>query len=235
VKRGGTIEERPVDGNHGPTAKSATASWRSQAGTLHSLWGRRIGELERTVTGESSLPPIKKGDGKMWFIALFLLLGAGALWFFSRGGEPKAEAAPEATPLEPPVREQFAPELEIPEEEDEPPAEPRRASAPDPAYVECTGTISAAEVRGVIQGAPSKQVQTCYEQGLKNNNTLQGSMQVELTIGTGGEVIEVEVRGNLRDRQVYSCVRRVAQTWKFPSPSGGCVRINAPFQMTPKL
>jgi hypothetical protein len=43
------------------------------------------------------------------------------------------------------------------------------------------------------------------------------------------------VRGNLRDRQVYSCVRRVAQTWKFPSPSGGCVRINAPFQMTPKL
>jgi hypothetical protein len=30
-------------------------------------------------------------------------------------------------------------------------------------------------------------------------------------------------------------VKRVAKTWKFPNPQGGCVRTEVPFQMTPKL
>jgi TonB family protein len=90
-------------------------------------------------------------------------------------------------------------------------------------------------VRDVIKGAASKQVQTCYERGLKGNNLLQGSMEVELTIGASGTVRAVSVDGTLRDRQVHSCVKRVARTWKFPRPTGGCVRINVPFQMTPKL
>ena len=87
----------------------------------------------------------------------------------------------------------------------------------------------------MIKGAASKQVQTCYERGLKSNNLLQGSMQVELTIGASGGVRAVSIDGSLRDRQVHSCVKRVARTWKFPKPTGGCVRINVPFQMTPKL
>ena len=60
-------------------------------------------------------------------------------------------------------------------------------------------------------------------------------MDVELSIGSAGAVRAVAVRGTLRDRTVYTCVKRVARTWKFPAPRGGCVRINAPFQMTPKL
>ena len=95
--------------------------------------------------------------------------------------------------------------------------------------------VPSARVAAIIKGGPSKQVQNCYERGLKGNNLLQGSMQVELTIGTSGSVRAVSVRGSLKDRQVYSCVKRVAKTWKFPPPTGGCVRIAAPFQMTPKL
>lgn len=192
------------------------------------------------MTGRSSLPPLKKNDGKLAIIALLLLLGAGGLWFFLRDGAPEPEAvAPEPPPVvETPPREEFAVELEIPDDEElaepEPTPETRPASGTAPP-LQCNGRIDAAQVREVIRGTPSKQVQTCYENGLKNNNLLQGSMEVQLTIGVTGAVREVAVGGTLRNRQVYSCVRRVARTWKFPPPQGGCVRINAPFQMTPKL
>jgi hypothetical protein len=202
------------------------------------------------MPGNSSLPPLKKNDGKLGILALLFLLGAGGLWFFSRGETPEPEVAPaEPAPIEVAPREQFAAELEIPEDIDLPapdseePADdatptastPPSAGTVDPADWECSGTISPARVRSVLQGAPSKQVQTCYERGLKSNNLLQGSMEVVLTIDATGTVRAVGVWGTLRDRQVYSCVRRVARTWKFPAPQGGCVRISAPFQMTPKL
>jgi outer membrane biosynthesis protein TonB len=199
------------------------------------------------VTGASSLPPLKKNDGKLGLIALLLLLAAGALWFFMRGDDPEPEAEVEQPPAQAPVREQFAADIEIPddEEETEAPDATRRPSGDEPSDKPgagtrpedwaCNGSINTAQVSAVIRGAPSKQVQTCYERGLKGNNLLQGSMEVELTIGGSGTVRAVSVGGTLRDRQVHACVRRVARTWKFPKPTGGCVRINVPFQMTPKL
>jgi len=60
-------------------------------------------------------------------------------------------------------------------------------------------------------------------------------MKVLLTIGSDGGVKAVSVGGTLNDHQVYTCVKRVAKTWKFPNPQGGCVRTEVPFQMTPKL
>jgi hypothetical protein len=192
------------------------------------------------MTGRSSLPPLKKNDGKLAMIALLLLFGAGGLWFFLRDGASEPEAvAPEPPPVvETPPREEFAAELEIPDDDEL--AEPEPSSETKPASgsalpLQCNGRIDPAQVREVIRGTPSKQVQTCYENVLKNNNLLQGSMDVQLTIDVTGAVREVAVGGTLRNRQVYSCVRRVARTWKFPPPQGGCVRINAPFQMTPKL
>jgi TonB family protein len=197
------------------------------------------------VPGASSLPPLRKNDGKYGLLALLFLLGAGGLWFFMSGDEPEAPPEESQAPPEPPVREQFAAELEIPEDEPEAVEEPGAATSPEPPRKvgsptssedwECNGSINAAKVAAIIKGGPSKQVQTCYERGLKSNNLLQGSMQVELTIGTSGSVKAVSVSGSLKDRQVYSCVKRVAKTWKFPPPTGGCVRIAAPFQMTPKL
>jgi len=196
------------------------------------------------VTGASSLPPLKKNDGKYGLVALLLLLAAGGLWFFLRDDDPaEPPVEVEAPAAEAPTREQFAPAIEIPEEDDAGVPEPDQRSpriqdepaASRPETWECNGAINTAQVRDVIKGAASKQVQTCYERGLKGNNLLQGSMEVELTIGASGTVRAVSVDGTLRDRQVHSCVKRVARTWKFPRPTGGCVRINVPFQMTPKL
>jgi len=191
------------------------------------------------VNQGSSLPPLKKNDGKYGVIALLLLLAAGGLWFFlnTDGSEPPAEVA-EPVP-EAPVREQFAAEIEIPEEDggpdDEPVAKPSPSSQTQPADWDCRGNLPTAALTAVIKGQPSKQVQTCYERRLKDNNLLQGSMKVLLTIGSSGSVKAVSVGGSLNDPQVYACVKRVAKTWKFPKPEGGCVRIEAPFQMTPKL
>ena len=174
---------------------------------------------------------------------MLLLLAAGGLFVLLRadGSEPPAEVV-ESAP-EPPPREQFAAEIEIPEEDagledsqvEEPGATPSRPSQTRPEDWECLGTLSATELRAVIKGQPSKQVQTCYERRLKDNNLLQGSMKVLLTIGSDGGVKAVSVGGTLNDPHVYACVKRVAKTWKFPNPEGGCVRTEAPFQMTPKL
>jgi outer membrane biosynthesis protein TonB len=196
------------------------------------------------VTQGSSLPPLKKNDGKYGLVALLLLLSAGGLWLFLKpaGGdsEPQAEVAAPAPEV---AREQFAPEIEIPEldaaidgvEEQEPSREAPPSPDDRPADWICDGTLSASQLSEVIRGQPSKQVQTCYEQRLKENNLLQGSMTVLLTIGASGSVKAVSLSGSLRDPQVYACVKRVAKTWKFPQPEGGCVRTAVPFQMTPKL
>jgi outer membrane biosynthesis protein TonB len=190
------------------------------------------------VTRGSSLPPLKTNDSKYGLLALLLLLAAFGLWFFLRSDETEPERGVERPP-DAPTREQFAPEIEIPEEDagtdDEPAARRRKRSQSKPADIECFGTLAPAQIALVINGQPRKQVQACYERRLKDDNLLQGSMTVLITIGSAGSVTDVSISGTLRDRKVYSCVKRVAKTWKFPKPQGGCVQTAIPFQMTPKL
>lgn len=183
----------------------------------------------------STLPPLKTNKGKYGILLLLVLLAVGGFWLCvgRKAPEPKAEV-PTPTPS---TREQFTPEIEIPEEDagsDESEVEAATRERPrEP--VECNGSLEAALIRGVINGPPRKQVQTCYEHRLKDNNLLQGQMTVLLMIAPSGAVRNVSVSGSLRDAQVYSCVKRVARTWKFPRPKGGCVRTAVPFTMTPKL
>ncbi len=185
----------------------------------------------------SSLPPLKSNKGKYGILLLIFVLAIGGFWLCT-----KRSTGPEATaempaPSPPPTREQFTPEIEIPEEDAGKPGErvevAKRKQPREP--VECNGSLQAAQIRGVINGPPRKQVRTCYEHRLKDNNLLQGQMTVLLTIAPSGAVRNVSVSGSLRDAQVYSCVKRVARTWKFPRPEGGCVRTAVPFSMTPKL
>ena len=195
------------------------------------------------MTRGSTLPPLKKNDGKYGLIALLFLLAAGGLWFFLRTEDPGPGAEVTEPLLEPSAREQFAAELEIPEEDagsedsqdDEADAKPSPPSPTRPEDWDCRGHLEATQLRAVIKGHPSREVQTCYERRLKDNNLLQGSMNVLLTIGSNGSVRAVSVDGTLHDRQVYACVTRAAKAWKFPKPRDGCVLISVPFQMTPKL
>ena len=186
--------------------------------------------------GQSSLPPLKTNKGK-YGIVLLIFIGtcAGGWFYMQKETEPEPQAQVPEPP--PPEREQFAPEIEIPEQEPEAvveePAVTQRPRPREP--VECNGTLTASQIRDVINGQPRKQVQNCYEQRLKDNNLLQGQMKVLLMIAQTGAVRNVQISGSLRDAQVYSCVKRVARSWKFPRPEGGCVRTAVPFTMTPKL
>lgn len=184
----------------------------------------------------SSLPPLKTNKGKYGIVLLIFLLTCGGVSLYlqqTKEPEPQVEVP---APV-PPPREQFAAEIEIPEEEPEPDESDvevtERRRSPEP--VDCGGTLEPAQIRRVINGAPRKQVQTCYEHRLKDNNLLQGQMTVRLMIAPSGAVRNVWVSGTLRDSQVYSCVKRVARTWKFPRPEDGCVLTDVPFTMTPKL
>ncbi|TPW00887.1 MAG: hypothetical protein FD124_3870, partial [Alphaproteobacteria bacterium] len=49
------------------------------------------------------------------------------------------------------------------------------------------------------------------------------------------QVAQTSVGGSLNDKEVFACVRRLAETWRFPPPSGGaCAVVAAPFQFSPK-
>lgn len=192
----------------------------------------------------SSLPPLKTNKGKYGLVLLVLIGTCAGGWLYvqrSEESETLANAAEPAVPAPAPDREQFTAELEIPEEvlapegaDDDTPVEP---AVPDRSRepIACNGSLEASEIRAAINGAPRKQVQNCYEQRLKEDNLLQGQMKVLLTIAPNGEVRSVSVSGSLGDAAVYSCVKRVARTWKFPQPEGGCVRTAVPFTLTPKL
>lgn len=133
-------------------------------------------------------------------------------------------------------------EMYIPEaapEAPEAPVEPEAASEkratrkPVERKVGCDGVIEAKDARAVI--AKEKQrVRTCYEKRLRVDNTLQGLLQVTLTIAANGKVSKVGMGGSLRDRQVQSCVRELAKGWRFTKPKdGNCAVVVAPFSLTP--
>ncbi len=189
----------------------------------------------------SSLPPLKNNQGKYGLIALVVILAALGLWFGLRTEEEPSIAEPPLPEPEPIVREQFDPEIEIPAEEDLVPSEPAQGAEAEkpnapagPKYEECYGTLSAKEILGTINGPPRRQVRSCYERRLKDDNLLQGNMELLLTIAPRGNVADVKISGTLNDPQVYNCVKRAARAWKFPPPAGGCVRTSMPFVMTPK-
>ena len=183
----------------------------------------------------STGPPLKDKRGTYGLIALLLLLAAGGLWYAFGRSAPEVAEAPPIEP--PPPREQFEPQIEIPEDA----AVPEPVEEPEPVRprprrrrAQCDGTLEASEIRKVINGPARRQVRACYERRLREDNLLQGSMNLLLTIDESGSVSAVDASGSLQDQRVYSCVKRVARTWKFPAPQGGCVRTSVPFSMMPK-
>lgn len=191
----------------------------------------------------TSTTPPQGGNAKYLVIGLLLLAGAAGIWFAMKSGEKEQRAAavsPDAGVIERSTA-LVEPELVIPDPE--PDAGPPIDAGPPPTKVvyryvrgdwECSGSIPAAQARRVIN-ENRRQVRNCYERQLKTNHTLQGTLNLQLRVGGNGEVTGARVGGSLRDPAVFSCVRNLASSWRFPVPTGGnCAVINAPFQMTPR-
>ena len=193
---------------------------------------RQDSSIEDTVADSSLLPPMKNNSGKYAAVVLLLVAGAIAAWYFGCREEPP----PPAPPPEVEKAEQapaYEPEFELPAEEPDagpPPEEKKRAFT----RRVCNGTLDKTEILKAINAGPRKQVRACYERQLKANNTLQGILNLEITISSAGRVLGTRSGGSLKDSKVRSCVRTSARGWRFPKPTGGCVQTVVPFNLSPK-
>ncbi len=79
-----------------------------------------------------------------------------------------------------------------------------------------------------------KSLVSCYERELKRNPGLRGKLVVRFTIGTRGQVTEVEVTQNgLGDDEVGSCVARLIKTWHTPFTPDADATVEFPFVFSP--
>lgn len=194
-------------------------------------------------------PPGSGGNLKYGAVGVALIIAAVALWFgMDSCGDGDASEGVAAAPDAGIVSEDRSAalandDLFIPE------LEPDTGPAPDAGgprirYVtryagggggrwNCRGEVNAsAAQRALSQHA--LQFRNCYERRLKVNNTLEGNVRVDMRVGGNGRVSAVRTGGSLRDPQVLSCVRTIAQRITFPNPTGGCATVSAPFTFTPR-
>ena len=76
---------------------------------------------------------------------------------------------------------------------------------------------------------------SCYEQGLRNNPSLQGRVSVRFVIGRDGSVSNVANGGSdIPDGQVTQCVIRTYYSLSFPSPDNGIVTVVYPIMFSPE-
>jgi hypothetical protein len=73
----------------------------------------------------------------------------------------------------------------------------------------------------------------CYEEGLRDNPNLTGTVRVRFVIGRDGAVSHVAGSGNLPDGRVTSCVTRAFYDLSFPQPEGGVVLVVYPITLIP--
>ena len=190
-----------------------------------------------TQTSKPPAPPRSGGSLKYVAIGLLFLVGAIVLWqMASKDDAPPPPPQPEpevqrVNPMEQPELDLEAPEPEeavVEEPEPPKPDRPRRTGG----EWDCTGDLPNALK---VINEHRAQIRSCYERRLKNNNTLQGDLTLRLKVGPAGKVVATTVSGSIRDQEVFSCVRSLAQTWTFPVPTGGsCAVVQVPFQFSPK-
>jgi hypothetical protein len=62
-------------------------------------------------------------------------------------------------------------------------------------------------------------IRTCYEPGLRRDQALDGKTKIRITIASRGKVLGTRVLGgDLGDREVVRCLRRVLANLRFPAP-----------------
>ena len=79
-------------------------------------------------------------------------------------------------------------------------------------------------------------IKYCYEQGLKTDPDLSGSLRVKFVISKTGSVSKAELKdGTIGDQSVVDCVVSKIEPLVFPPPKGGgIVIVTYPFHFNPK-
>jgi len=96
-----------------------------------------------------------------------------------------------------------------------------------------TGGLDRELVRRIVR-AHINEVRYCYNQGLQTNPSLDGTVQLEFSIGPNGTVTSSAIGpSTLVDETVTTCIARAARRWKFPKPtSAGLVLVKMPLSFS---
>jgi TonB family protein len=186
-------------------------------------------------------PPSSSGGPAKYVVILLLLLGGGlGVYLATSGGDPKRPPPEIKSPERSTALTNDTVEIPVEEEPDAapPPVEEPTAKKPRTGgggdLWSCEGELPPADIRKVL-GDQQASIRSCYERALRNDNQLQGSVQLEVRIGNDGKVSNTRIHGSLRDPEVSKCVQNLARNWVFHSPSGGsCAVFKAPYNFTPK-
>ena len=190
------------------------------------------------MVSESMPPPASGGNFKYAIIGLVLLgLAAGGVALIMCDGDPKPPIAAVADAGVQRSTALVEPDLVLPDPE--PDAGPEIDAGPPQKTVriryvqqDCSGAIPTAQVAAAID---RRQVRACYERRLKANHTLAGRLVLQMQVDRSGRVIATHAGGSLQDPEVFSCVRRLADSWSFPAPTGGsCAMVSVPFNLSPQ-
>ena len=95
-----------------------------------------------------------------------------------------------------------------------------------------TSELSRDAVREVVR-ANIDLVRGCYESGLRSDPELRGRVTLEFSIGPDGRVQTSEVVERDVPESVAECIRFGSQTWRFPAPRCGAVKVKYPFVLEP--
>ena len=100
-------------------------------------------------------------------------------------------------------------------------------------------TLEGGLSRGVILATIQKylaQIKACYNQGLKNNPGLEGTVSMDFKIKPSGFLQFAKVAtSSLGSKLVEGCMARKMMTWQFPRPKGGVFQdVRFPFSLRPE-
>jgi len=179
------------------------------------------------------------GNAKYVVAGLLLLGGAAGLWMLIQPPPPPEPVAAPPVAAAPARSTALATnDLVLDAPEPEPEAAPvptkRRKRGPVAGEWDCSGELPLPAITKIMRDNQS-QIRNCYERRLKANSILQGELSLKVKVGSTGSVVASGVSGSLRDNEVFSCVRSIADKWHFPVPAGGaCAVVQVPFRFSPK-
>jgi len=186
-----------------------------------------------------SSPPPSGGNAKYLVVGVLLLLGmVGLLVWKFRGEEPPKPPLPTPSPI-PTQQESKLDEIPPPPpiEDAGPETGPATAStkggaAWDPCAVKtCNGAVTDELQKALATRA--RQARRCYENELKNDNTLKGRMTVSVRVAANGAMCASTVT-NSDIPQISPCVQQMFRSaTALPAPKGGCVDTTVPLSFVP--
>jgi hypothetical protein len=187
---------------------------------------------------ESSQSPNRSGGGQrvlFIIIAGILVLVAAGLVLFNKPTE-----TPNPTVRENQVvREGMAAPLPVISE----PIRPPNGGGVDDKSPETDRKVKQKPLGSIDPGVVNRfinarfgQVKACYERRLKTDSSLEGKLDLNISISPTGRVTSVTVnRDTVKDSKMRSCIRRTIRKWDFPKPIGGGVIVAKTFRFKKKF